>query len=80
MKWPNISSLALGDLVMNVSLTVMWRSKGHEIEGLKEFCLLLSPLCGFLEVKKNNKNMENIIIEVDGVYLFSPTVTEKEGK
>lgn len=40
----------------------------------------MSPLCGFLEVKKNNKNVENIIIEVDGVYLFSPTVTEKEGK
>lgn len=54
------------------------RPKGNEIEGLKEFCLLLSPLRGFLKVKKNNKNMENIGIEVDGVYLFNPVVTGKE--
>lgn len=39
----------------------------------------MSPLHGFLEVKKNNKNMENIVIEVDGVYLFNPVVTGKVG-
>lgn len=38
------------------------------------------PSLWLLGSKENNKNMENIIIEVDGVYLFSPTVTEKRGK
>ena len=70
-----------------------FRPKENAVEGLKEFYLLLATTRGFLaptrgflawyfleKVKKNNKNTENIFIEVNGLDLFSLMVTGKGRK